>query len=53
MYRTRETFWERIYVYRDLVGKPERKRKRRIPRCRWGDKTEVEIQGSGWDRGLD
>jgi hypothetical protein len=52
MYRTREIFWERMCVYSDLMGKPERKRKRRIPKCRWGDNTEIVIQETGWDRGL-
>jgi hypothetical protein len=46
-------FWERICAYRDLVGKPVRKIKRRRPRYRWGDNTEVYIQETGWDYGLD
>jgi hypothetical protein len=46
MYRIREMFWERICVYRDLVRKPERKRKRRISMYRWGDNADVDIQGT-------
>lgn len=44
-------FWESIFVYRDLVGKPERKRRRRITRYGWDDNTEVDIQENCWEHG--
>jgi hypothetical protein len=31
-------------VYRDSVGKPERKRSLERTRCRWVDNTEIDIQ---------
>jgi hypothetical protein len=39
-------------VYRVLVGKPERKRQLRRPRCRWEDKIRMNLQevvGGGMD----
>ena len=53
MYRTFEIFWERVCVYRVLVAKSEGKGKRRRPRYRWVDNTEVGIQETGWDSGLE
>jgi hypothetical protein len=40
-------------IYRILVGKPERLRPLRRPRCRWEDNTKMDLQevgcvGMGW-----
>jgi hypothetical protein len=34
-------------VYRVLVGKPERKRPLRRPRCRWEDNMKMDLQEVG------
>jgi hypothetical protein len=34
-------------VYRVLVGKPERKRPLRRPRCRWEDNIKMDLQEVG------
>jgi hypothetical protein len=52
MDRIRLMFGERICMYRDLVWKPERKKKYLKPSYRWGDNIEVGIQETVWDRGL-
>jgi hypothetical protein len=39
-------------IYRILVGKSEGKRPLGEPRCRWVDKTEMDIGEIEWD-GLD
>jgi hypothetical protein len=35
-------------VYRLLIGKPERKRPLRKPRCRWVDDIKMDLVKIGW-----
>jgi hypothetical protein len=38
-------------VHRVLVGKPERKRPLRRPRCKWEDNIKMDLQDVGGGRG--
>jgi hypothetical protein len=42
---------ERV-AYRILVGRPEGRRPLRIPRRRWEDDNEKDLQEVGWGHGL-
>jgi hypothetical protein len=42
--RNIERIRERIFVYRDLVGKPEGRRQFRIPTLRWEDNIKMCFQ---------
>jgi len=44
---------DRRGAYRVLVGRPERKRAVGIPRLKWEDDIEINLQELGWGRGLD
>jgi hypothetical protein len=44
---------ERRGAYRDLVGKPERKRPLVRPRCKCEDNIKMDLQEIGWKGGLD
>jgi hypothetical protein len=35
--------------YKILVGKPERKRPIRRPRCRWENNIRMGLRGQGWE----
>jgi hypothetical protein len=39
---------EKRNTYRLLVGKPERRRPLRRPRCRWVDNIKMELRDIGW-----
>jgi hypothetical protein len=36
-------------AYKELVGKPERKRPLRRPRRRWVDNIKIDLREIGWD----
>jgi len=36
-------------AYRILVGKPERKRPLRRPRCRWEDNIRIDVREIEWE----
>jgi hypothetical protein len=36
-------------VYKMLVGKPERKRLRARPKCRWKDNIRIDLREIGWE----
>ena len=40
-------------MYRVLVWKPEGKRPRGRPRCRWDDNSKMDLQELEWGYGLD
>jgi hypothetical protein len=44
---------DRRGAYRVLVGRPERKRSVGIPRLKWEDDIEINLQELGWGRGFD
>jgi hypothetical protein len=44
---------ERKGAYRVFVGKSEKKRPLRRPRCRWEDNIKMNLQEVGWGRRLD
>jgi hypothetical protein len=45
---------EKRNAYRLLIGKPERKRPLRTPRCRWMDNIKMDLLERGiWWYGLD
>jgi hypothetical protein len=39
---------DRSGAYRVLVGEPEGRRQIGRPRCRWEDKTKMNLQEVGW-----
>jgi hypothetical protein len=45
--------WDRIGVYRVLVGKPEEKRPLGRPRRRWKDNIKTALQEVGRREGMD
>ena len=40
-------------AYRVLVGRPEGRRQRPRPRCRWEDNIKMDFREVGWGHGLD
>jgi hypothetical protein len=40
---------EAINAYKTFIGKPEWKRSRGRPRCRWKDNIRMDIREIGWE----